>query len=436
MTSEFPPGWKLLSIESCMAAVIDYRGKSPRKVSSGVPLITARIVKGGRILPPDEYIADEDYREWMRRGIPESGDILLTTEAPLGEVAQLDGRKVALAQRLIALRGKPEVLDNRFLKFVMQSHFVQNQLRARATGTTVHGVRQSELRKVQLPVPPMPEQRVIAHILGTLDNKIELNRKMNEALEAMARAIFKSWFVDFDPVRTKAEGRQPFGMNADTAAFFPDSFERSTLGKIPNGWSVAPLSQAFHVNPPRSLVRGHEATYVDMQNMPTQGHRPLGWIRRPFVSGSRFTNGDTLIARITPCLENGKTAYVDFLREGEVGWGSTEFIVFRPNDPLPPEYGYCLARDDEFRNFAIHNMSGSSGRQRVPTDCFREYPIVVPPKSVAQCFGQLIRPLFARVKTNNEESATLAAIRDALLPKLVSGQIRVSSSDVLEVTTS
>jgi len=307
---------------------------------------------------------------------------------------------------------------------------------ARDKATSMGHVKVSDLKRLIGRIPSPPEQRSIAHILGALDDKMELNRRMNETLEAMARAIFRSWFLDFDPVRAKADDQQPFGMDAETASLFPNSFDDSALGKTPKHWNVVPLPQAFHVNPPRSLAKGHEATYLDMRNMPTQGHRPLGWTRRPFVSGSRFTNGDTLIARITPCLENGKTAYVDFLRDGEIGWGSTEFIVLQPHEPLPPEYGYCLARTDEFRDFAIQNMTGSSGRQRVPTDCFRGYPVVIPSEPVARRFGQLVRPLFARVKANSEETANLAAIRDALLPKLISGEIRVPLFHPAEMASS
>ena len=187
MGGEFamPSNWQSRPLETVMHAIIDYRGKSPRKTSFGIPLITARVVKDGRIMQPDEFIAAEDYDRWMSRGLPKAGDVLITTEAPLGEVAQLDGRKVALAQRLITLRGKADVLDNTFLKFLLQSQSIQDALKARSTGTTVSGIRQSELRKVQLPVPPIEEQRAIAHILGTLDDKIELNRKMNETLEAI-----------------------------------------------------------------------------------------------------------------------------------------------------------------------------------------------------------------------------------------------------------
>ena len=130
-----------------------------------------------------------------RRGLPQPGDIVMTTEAPLGEIAQLGSSRVALAQRLITLRGKNAILDNTFLKFLMQSAEVQNQLRARATGTTVLGIKQRELRKVVLTLPSLPEQRAIAHILGALDDKVELNRQMNETLESIARATFKSWFI-------------------------------------------------------------------------------------------------------------------------------------------------------------------------------------------------------------------------------------------------
>src|SRR6218665_2275676 len=142
--------WKTKPLEDCMAAIIDYRGKSPEKTRSGVPLVTAKIVKGGRIEKPEEFISEDDFDKWMRRGMPKPGDIVMTTEAPLGEVAQLDGRKVALAQRVITLRGKPDVLDNTFLKFLLQSSPVQAELRSRTTGTTVVGIRQSELRKVNL----------------------------------------------------------------------------------------------------------------------------------------------------------------------------------------------------------------------------------------------------------------------------------------------
>jgi type I restriction enzyme, S subunit len=282
-------------------------------------------------------------------------------------------------------------------------------------------------------VPPIDEQRAIAHILGTLDDKIELNRRMSETLEAMARALFKSWFVDFDPVRAKMEGRDP-GLPKHIADLFPDRLVDSELGEIPQGWEAALLPDVVEVNPARSLRRGEMAPYLDMANMPMRGHSPDTVIDRPFGSGMRFMNGDTLIARITPCLENGKAGYVDFLQDGQVGWGSTEYIVLRPKPPAPPEFAYCLARSSEFRDFAIQSMTGSSGRQRVPVESLSHFRVAAAPKPVAERFGKLIRPLFARASKLVVEARTLAALHDTLLPELISGELRAMNAERLAVT--
>lgn len=386
--------WKVLPLEYCMEAIIDYRGKTPRKSSFGIPLITAKIVKGGRILEPTEFIPFEDYNERMSRGIPKAGDVVVTTEAPLGEVGQLDDRKLSVGQRLITLRGKDGLLDNTYLKYLMMSEFVQNQLLARATGTTVSGIKQAELRKIDLLVPPFRVQRHIANILSALDEKIEINRKTNATLEAMAQSIFREWFLDNDDVIN---------------------------------WNTVPLPEIINLNLTRTLKKGSIAPYLDMANMPTQGHRAIEWRDRPFGSGTKFVNGDTLLARITPCLENGKTAFVDFLEDGQVGWGSTEYIVFTPKPPLPPEFGYYLARTEEVRNHAIQNMIGTSGRQRASASCFDSFMVSVPPAELATRFGNVAKSLMAGIKANDEESRTLASIRDALLPKLMSGELEVSN---------
>jgi len=257
---------------------------------------------------------------------------------------------------------------------------------------------------------------------------------MNETLEAMARALFKSWFVDFDPVRAKIEGRwRPGqslpGLAANLYDLFPARLVPSELGEIPEGWEVKPLDEAIEVNPARSLRKGDLAPYLDMANTPTKGHTPDVVVERAFGSGMRFINGDTLVARITPCLENGKTAFVDFLEEGQVGWGSTEYIVLRSKPPLPEELAYCLARSQEFREFAIQSMTGSSGRQRVPATALSHFGLALPVgPQVPDAFGHFIKPLFARATRVAAESRTLATLRDTLLPKLISGQLRVKDT--------
>jgi type I restriction enzyme S subunit len=244
----------------------------------------------------------------------------------------------------------------------------------------------------------------------------------------MARALFRSWFVDYDPVRAKAEGRDP-GLPKRLADLFPARLVDSELGEIPEGWELLPLPAVVDVNPTRALRKGVEAPYLDMANMPMRGHSADEVVDRAFGSGMRFINGDTLVARITPCLENGKTAFVDFLQDGQVGWGSTEYIVLRPKAPLPEEYAYCLARSPEFREFAIQSMTGTSGRQRVPAESLAHFRVAVPPQPIATAFGEAVTPLFARASAAFRESRSLAALRDALLPKLVSGELRVSLAE-------
>jgi type I restriction enzyme S subunit len=366
-------------------------------------------IRNGRLDLADVSFTDgEHFRDRNRRIVPRAGDLVMTREAPMGEVCMLPpDLQCCLGQRMVLLRPDAQRVDGRYLLYALQSKSVRDQILWNdGTGSTVSNMRIPVLGALRVPTPSLPSQRAIARILGALDDKIELNRKMNETLEQMARAIFKSWFVDFEPFRDK-------GM------------VDSGLGRIPKGWEAKRLADVIDVNPSRTLRKGTVATYVDMQNMPTSGHGPLGWIARPFGSGTRFVNGDTLLARITPCLENGKTAYVDFLPPGQTGWGSTEYIVLRPKSPYPPEFGYLLARDQSFREHAIQNMTGSSGRQRVPPESLHDYMLPKPPDDTAEEFGRVVSPLFSQARANDGQSRTLAAIRDALLPKLISGEVRV-----------
>ena len=251
------------------------------------------------------------------------------------------------------------------------------------------------ISRLPIVLPPLAEQLRIAEVLDAIDEKILVNRRMGETLEALASSLF--------------------------TASFP-------LGEC-DGVTSRPLIEFVEVNPRRSLRVGVPAPYLDMGSMPTRSARALDWITREAGSGARFVNGDTLLARITPCLENGKTALVDFLDDDQVGWGSTEYIVLRPRDPLPPEWAYLLARTESFRSFAIGQMNGSSGRQRVPGDCFSRFMIRPPDHAVAVAFGGTVRPLFERMRAADEESRTLAALRDTLLPLLLSGELRVRDAE-------
>ena len=362
-----------------------------------------------------------------------NGDTLMARITPClenGKVARYraDGTSEPAhgSTEFIVVRGCPGTTDTEFAFYVTRSSSVRDYAIGQMTGTSGRQrVPTESLEHLAIAVPPLPEQRAIAHILGTLDDKIELNRRMNTTLEALARALFTSWFVDFDPVRAKMEGRDT-GLPQDIADLFPDQLMDSELGEIPEGWPLAPLPELIEVNPKRALRKGVAAPYLDMANMPTGGHVPVSIVDRPCRSGMRFANGDTLVARITPCLENGKTAFVDFLGDGEVGWGSTEYIVLKSKPPIPDELAYCLARSPRFREFAVQNMSGTSGRQRVPATALSGYQMCVPPAGVAIAFGDAARPLLARASAGTNEFRALGALRDTLLPKLVSGELRVN----------
>ncbi|WP_427501578.1 restriction endonuclease subunit S [Methylomonas sp. MED-D] len=188
--------WQEYLLEDVIEKFIDYRGKTPTKTDSGIPLITAKVVKSGTILPPNEFIAPEDYDSWMTRGLPEIDDVVLTTEAPLGEVALIKDKNVALAQRIITLRGNKKLLFNPFLKYYFQNQTGQHELQARASGTTVFGIKASVLKKVPISIPDLAEQKAIANLLSSLDEKIDLLHRQNKTLEAMAETLFRQWFIE------------------------------------------------------------------------------------------------------------------------------------------------------------------------------------------------------------------------------------------------
>ncbi|MCZ2343905.1 MAG: restriction endonuclease subunit S [Bacteroidales bacterium] len=366
----------------------------------------------------------------------QSGDVLLNiTGDSVARSCQVDTDilPARVNQHVAIIRPDPKKLAPRFLRYYLVSPAMQSHMLSLAgAGATRNALTKGMIEAFELVGPSdLGEQQAIACILGALDDKIELNRRRNRTLEAMARAIFQSWFVDFDPVRAKAEGRKPAGLSKELAALFPKEFEESDLGDIPKGWRERPLPEVFDVNPTRSLSKGTLAPYLDMANMPTQGPSPDTWVTREMGSGTKFINGDTLVARITPCLENGKTALVDFLPDGQVGWGSTEYIVLRPKGTIPPAFAYLLARGESFRTFAIQQMTGSSGRQRVPADSLSKYEIVAPEveSPIFQRFERIVSPMFAQITASVTQSRTLAALRDALLPKLISGELRVPDAE-------
>jgi len=405
--------------------------KASEYTATGVPVISVGEVGFGRLrIHHDTPRVDETVFSRMPEFLLKAGDIVFGRKGAVERSAQVqpDEDGYFLGSDGIRIRLNVEECDPKFISYQLQTEAHRNWMIQHAAGTTMPSLNEGIILRIPIVLKPLAEQRAIAGVLGALDDKIELNRRMNATLESMARALFQSWFVDFDPVRAKLDGRQPVGMDDETADLFPDSFQDSEAGHIPKGWTSQRLPEAIEVNPCRVLKSGTIAPYLDMKNLPTEGHSAEEVIDREFTSGTKFQNGDTLLARITPCLENGKTGYVDFLADGQVGWGSTEYIVLSPKPPLPPQFGYLLARSDTLRTHAIQNMTGTSGRQRVPSECFNTFWLAVPTPEIARRFDEITGSLMAKIKTNATESRTLATLRDTLLPKLLSGELSVAEA--------
>jgi type I restriction enzyme S subunit len=313
-----------------------------------------------------------------------------------------------ITHHVAAVRPRPDARVNpRYLYYALCADGQRGHFRAVATGTTVRAVSPADASLVAIPLPPVPVQERIAALLSALDDKIDLNERNSRTLEEIAQTLFRAWFFDF-------LGQDPL------------TFEDSELGPTPRGWQVSGLDSLLEIDPRLPLAKGTAAISVDMKALPIAGPSVSGWVTRPYGGGARFQQGDTLLARITPCLENGKSALVDFLREGQVAFGSTEFIVLRPKVGVPRTWPYCLVRHEPFRAHAIANMTGSSGRQRVPADALVNFRVAVPPADQLRRFGEATESLFQRISVNTRETSDLRALRDALLPKLISGELRVA----------
>ncbi|WP_298208979.1 restriction endonuclease subunit S [Ferrimicrobium sp.] len=296
----------------------------------------------------------------------------------------------------IVFRGREGLSDTNYGYYLLTSNEVREHAIASMNGSSGRQrVQLDSLASYEIDLPPLNEQRAIAATLGVFDDKIESNRRAIQLIEDLCHAHFDRLF------------------------------------DVSNNDEGVPLSQHFEVNPRRSLSSGQVGTYVGMASLPEFSAEIYNWEEKPAGSGQRFVNGDVLMARITPCLENGKTAVVDMLDSGAVGWGSTEYIVLAPKGNIGTEWIYCLVRNEAIRTFAIVSMTGTSGRQRFQADRFDQYKIACPPEAALSEFNSLATPQFSRMTQMRNETLDLLALRDALLPELLSGRIRITDAEHL-----
>ena len=325
----------------------------------------------------DDYIFDGTYLL-----IAEDGENLKSKKS---NIAQLASGKFWVNNHAHVVQCK-KGYDIRYLCYLINL----TDLSGYITGSAQPKLSQSSMNAIVLPMPKFEIQKEVADFIEKFDKKIQINEKVNDNLQQQA-------FAAFDNLVANAENTD---CNVSDYAF---------------------------LNPKRALAKNQMARSIDMSRLSTSRAFPSGWEMKPFAGGMRFTNGDTLLARITPCLENGKTAFIDFLNDGEVAFGSTEYIVLAPKNDTPPEMLYCLARNPAFIDYAVKNMNGSSGRQRVSAETVGQYRLPLFDKHSLSIFREVVSPMFLKMRYNSLENMRLAELRDELLPKLMSGEIGVSN---------
>jgi type I restriction enzyme S subunit len=437
-----PADWEEHVFEECLEALIDYRGKSPQKSDTGIPVLSAKVVKtDGLVRPIEQKIASDYYPKWMTRGLPKVGDVIFTTEGPLGEVIQLDEEtsKYALGQRIVCLRGRKGKLDNTFLRYLLTSPQQRAVIEGRATGTTVLGISQKALRQMPVILPRIKEQEKIGVALASLDDKIELNRRMNETLEAMARAVFRDWFVDFGPTRRKAAGvTDPAailgGLLPDPekapplAALFPDSFGANGL---PEGWEERPFVGFLDIiggGTPKTKVPeywGGEVPWFSVVDTP-----PKGGV---FVWNTEKTITERGVAESSVRMIDAGTTIIS--ARGTVGniamaarpmTFNQSCYALRAVEPIGNIFVYLATERMVER---LKAMAHGSVFSTITRATFESLNFAWAGEDVFTAFERLIEPMFELIKANGQENQTLAATRDLLLPKLMSGEIRLTGAE-------
>ncbi|EKW5591430.1 restriction endonuclease subunit S [Raoultella planticola] len=449
--------WDIVSIDdikspekySCVGGPFGSSLSQKHYVDSGVPVIRGTNLSGDIFSESGFVFVSPDKANELQRNMAFRGDIVFTQRGTLGQVALIPEdsiyEKYIVSQSQMKLTVNPKQADAYFI----YTYFRTNEAKALIENNAIVGgvphINLGILKEFKLRLPPLSAQKRISEVSRSIDNKVNLNRQINQTLELMSQTLFKSWFVDFDPVidnaldagnpipealQSRAELRQKVRnsadfkpLPADVRALFPAEFEETELGWVPKGWTLESVAKAININPSVKLPQNTIAKYVDMKSLPTQGYSISEVIEKPYAGGAKFQKNDTLFARITPCLENGKTGFVDFLDEKEIAFGSTEFIVMRGNTKVHYSYVACLARENNFRSHAIQNMVGSSGRQRVQNSCFDSFYIAIPTPSVMSLFAGKVSSYFDKMYSCNLENKSLTSLRDTLLPKLLSGEL-------------
>ena len=398
-------------MEDALEALIDYRGKTPKKSDSGIPTLSAKSVRNGYIDYSECYfISKDEYRRFMVRGIPKEGDILLTTEAPMGMVARLDRDDVAIAQRLITLRGKKGVLENDYLLYYLQSPIGQHKLSERETGSTVTGIKQAEFRKIGIDIPTVDVQKKIVELLSRFDYIIANNKALNANLTEQAKTIFKEWFIN----------------NPDSARWKTGTFSDLIVSTLGGDWGKE--TETGNYTEQVYCVRGADIPEVNVGN---KGKMPIRYILPKNFRTKQLCAGDIVveISGGSPTQSTGRVASISqsLLDRYDKGMVCTNFCR-----ALKPKHGYSMFvyyywqyLYDKGVFFLYEN--GTTGIKNLDIKGFlNSEEISIPPQELVKQFDEVCQAYFSQIFKNCISSEKLSETRDLLLPRLISGELDIA----------
>lgn len=398
-------------------------------IADGVPLITgACLIDGGVDYAKAGFISHSRAAQ-LRVGFAKPGDVLLTHKGTMGKTAIVPESRypTTILNPQITLYRVAESgrLQARYLKFFFDSQIFQRLLIQISATSTINTLPIKEQKKLEIPVPSQETQYEVVGVLGALDDRITLLRETNTTLEAIAQALFKSWFVDFDPVHARARGEEPAGLAPEVAALFPDSFEESELGMVPKGWKVGVLGEV--ADTVRKQIQPGAMTadtlYVGLEHIPrlSLGLNAWGTAEELESAKSCFEKGDVLFGKLRPYFHKIVIAPFE-------GVCSTDILVCRAKSP--EYYAFVLMHlfSTELVSYA-DRLSNGAKMPRVNWNDLAAYQVAIPPTELALTYMDVVKPMFAQITDNVLQAQTLAILRDALLPRLISGQLRLPETE-------
>lgn len=421
----FPADWAEATLAEVCNQVTDGTHDSPKSVAAGgYPLVTGKAIKDRRIDFSVTYnISDAEHQKVIGRSKPECNDILFANIGnSIGDLVRVQTSRPFSIKNVALFKPNQAKITARYLEYFLLSKQVQKFIKGTTRGSAQPFIGLSSLRGFPIALPSLAEQLSIGTLLGSLDDRIALLRETNATLEAIAQALFKSWFVDFDPVRAKMEGRVPEGMDEATAALFPDGLEESELGAVPRGWTVGVLGDILKLRNERVQPSENTASlpYVPIESISAK----IPFLQE-FKSGQEanssltlFYKGDVLFGAMRPYFHKVCSAPFD---------GVTRTTVFTLT-PVNPNMGFFAlfqAYQDSIIEYATQHSEGSTIPYAKWRNSMELMPLFIPAESIQMAFSAVVSSFVERANLNVLQAQNLAALRDTLLPRLISGQLRL-----------